>query len=81
MLPDGDRRPDLTEPAPDAVGLIVRVCTPPTFAYRPCKVNIDDMWSVDIELIAEWLASLDDGSREQVVAAIELLEDRGPQLG
>lgn len=39
------------------------------------------MWSVDIELIARWLASLDEGSRVQVVAAIELLEDRGPQLG
>ncbi|MGO1410151.1 MAG: type II toxin-antitoxin system RelE/ParE family toxin [Microbacterium sp.] len=36
---------------------------------------------MDIELIAGWLASLDDNSREQVVAAIELLEDRGPQLG
>ena len=36
---------------------------------------------MDIELIADWLASLDDDSREQVVAAIELLEDRGPQLG
>ena len=39
------------------------------------------MWSVDIELIAGWLASLDQGSREQVIAAIELLEERGPQLG
>lgn len=39
------------------------------------------MWSVDIELIEGWLASLDQGSQEQVVAAIELLEDRGPQLG
>ncbi|UOQ58761.1 type II toxin-antitoxin system RelE/ParE family toxin [Leucobacter allii] len=39
------------------------------------------MWSVDIEPIARWLASLDDDSRAQVVAAIELLEDRGPQLG
>ncbi len=36
---------------------------------------------MDIELIADWLASLDDDSREQIVAAIELLEDRGPQLG
>lgn len=36
---------------------------------------------MDIELIAGWLASLDDDSRAQVVAAIELLEDRGPQLG
>ncbi len=39
------------------------------------------MWSVDIELIARWLASPADDSRAQVVAAIELLEDRGPQLG
>jgi len=39
------------------------------------------VWSVDIELIAGWLASLDQGSREQVIAAIELLEERGPQLG
>ena len=39
------------------------------------------MWNVDIELIAGWLISLDEGSREQVIAAIELLEERGPQLG
>ena len=39
------------------------------------------MWSVDIELVAEWLASLDDDSRDQVVAAVELLEDNGPHLG
>lgn len=39
------------------------------------------MWSMDIELIADWLVSLDEGSREQVVAALELLEEHGPQLG
>lgn len=39
------------------------------------------MWSVDIELIAGWLVALDEDSRVQVVAAIELLEHRGPQLG
>lgn len=39
------------------------------------------MWSVDIELIAGWLIALDEDSREQVVAAIELLEERGPHLG
>ena len=38
-------------------------------------------WIVDIELIAEWLTSLDGGSREQVVAAVELLEEHGPHLG
>ncbi len=36
---------------------------------------------MDVELIAEWLTSLDEGSREQVVAAIELLQEYGPQLG
>lgn len=39
------------------------------------------MWSVDLELVADWLASLDGDSRDQVVAALELLEDSGPQLG
>lgn len=39
------------------------------------------MWSVDLEPIEEWLTSLDDDSYEQVMAAIELLEERGPQLG
>lgn len=39
------------------------------------------MWSVDIELVAGWLASLDDDSRDQVVAAVELLEGQGPHLG
>lgn len=39
------------------------------------------MWNVDIERIAGWLLSLDDDSREQVIAAIELLGERGPQLG
>lgn len=39
------------------------------------------MWSVDIELVAGWLASLDQDSLEQVVAAVELLENHGPQLG
>lgn len=39
------------------------------------------MWSVDIELVAQWLASLDKDSQAQVIAAVELLEDRGPQLG
>ena len=50
-------------------------------ASRPCGVYAGGMWSVDIELIVGWLASLDDESRAQVVAAIELLEYRGPQLG
>ncbi|MCT1866552.1 type II toxin-antitoxin system RelE/ParE family toxin [Dermabacter sp. p3-SID358] len=39
------------------------------------------MWTVDISLIVDWLKTLDRDSREQVVAAIELLEAHGPQLG
>ena len=39
------------------------------------------MWSVDVELIEEWLDSLDGGSRRQVLAAIEVLMEHGPQLG
>lgn len=36
---------------------------------------------MDIELIEVWLTTLNGDSQEQVVAAIELLEDQGPQLG
>ncbi|WP_425953350.1 type II toxin-antitoxin system RelE/ParE family toxin [Xylanimonas sp. McL0601] len=39
------------------------------------------MWDVDLELIADWLVGQDQGTREQLVAAIELLEERGPHLG
>jgi len=39
------------------------------------------MWSVDVELVEEWLTALDQSSYEQVVAALELLAERGPQLG
>lgn len=39
------------------------------------------VWLVDMELIAKWLTALDSSSREQVVAAIELLQEHGPHLG
>jgi len=39
------------------------------------------VWEVDLELIEEWLLSLDDASYDQVVAAVELLEEHGPHLG
>lgn len=39
------------------------------------------MWNANPELIEEWLTSLDEGSYEQVVAALELLAERGPHLG
>lgn len=36
---------------------------------------------MDIELIEEWLDQLDQSSYEQFVAGLELLAERGPQLG
>jgi hypothetical protein len=36
---------------------------------------------VDLELVATWLMDLDEDSYAQVIAALELLEERGPQLG
>jgi hypothetical protein len=38
-------------------------------------------WVVDLELITDWLAGLDDRSHELVIAALELLAERGPLLG
>lgn len=38
-------------------------------------------WEVDIELIESWLDGLDQNSYEQVVAALQLLTERGPRLG
>ena len=39
------------------------------------------MWEVDLELVESWLDDLDQNSYEQVIAALELLCDRGPKLG
>ena len=36
---------------------------------------------VNVEFVESWLRELDQDSYEQVVAALELLEERGPQLG
>ncbi len=38
-------------------------------------------WVVDVELITDWLAGLDDRSHELVIAALELLAERGTLLG
>lgn len=39
------------------------------------------MWNVDVDLVEAWLSVLDDDSYVQVIAALELLAERGPQLG
>lgn len=38
-------------------------------------------WEVDLEPVEAWLLDLDQSSYDQVVAAIELLSENGPQLG
>lgn len=40
---------------------------------------MDSMWNVDVELVEAWLYELDQDSYEQVIAAMELLAERGPQ--
>jgi hypothetical protein len=39
------------------------------------------MWEIDLSRIMHWLEALDQKSYEQDVAALEILEDRGPSLG
>ncbi|MFK4296645.1 hypothetical protein ABH924_001790 [Arthrobacter sp. GAS37] len=39
------------------------------------------VWIIDLELVESWLLGLDQHSYEQVIAALELLAERGPQLG
>jgi len=39
------------------------------------------VWEVNLAFVESWLRELDQSSFEQVVAAFELLEERGPQLG
>jgi hypothetical protein len=38
-------------------------------------------WDVDVSLVEEWILGLDQESYEQLIAALELLEERGPGRG
>ena len=38
-------------------------------------------WTIRVDYVEDWLLSLDGSSYELVVAALELLEERGPALG
>ena len=38
-------------------------------------------WEVDVSLVEEWMLGLDEKSYELVIAALEVLEGRGPALG
>ncbi|MCI0142093.1 type II toxin-antitoxin system RelE/ParE family toxin [Arthrobacter bambusae] len=39
------------------------------------------VWNVDLDFVEPWLLGLDQDSYEQVIAALELLAERGPHLG
>jgi hypothetical protein len=39
------------------------------------------VWDVELEYIESWLLELSDDDYNQVIAALELLRDRGPVLG
>ncbi len=54
--------------------------TPPSERPRSMKTReTSTRW--DVELVEDWLVALDQSSYEQVVVALELLGERGPQLG
>lgn len=38
------------------------------------------MWTVELELIKDWLDGLDQGTAYQVYAALDILRDKGPNL-
>lgn len=38
-------------------------------------------WTVKVDYVKAWLLALDESSYEQVIAALELLAEHGPQLG
>ncbi len=48
---------------------------------RTSRYYTSAVWDVDVEHVAGWLASLDEDSRAQVVAAVELLQEHGPHPG
>lgn len=39
------------------------------------------VWTVEVDLVGDWLATLDEKSYELVVAALEVLAEQGPSLG
>ena len=49
--------------------------------FRSCMFYDDIVWNVDTRLIDSWLDTLDDGSADQVLAALTILRDVGPALG
>lgn len=45
------------------------------------KGYTDRAWEIDVELIDDWLKAVDEGTYDQVVAALQILIELGPALG
>jgi hypothetical protein len=40
-----------------------------------------DVWDIDVELVDDWLKTVDDDTYDQVVAGLRILAEHGPGLG
>lgn len=40
-----------------------------------------DVWEINVELIDDWLKAVDEGTYDQVIAALRILVELGPGLG
>ncbi len=52
-----------------------------TLSHLQGKGHDRKAWDVDLDLIDDWLRAVDDGTYDQVVAALKILTELGPGLG
>ncbi len=52
-----------------------------TLSHLQGKGYDRETWDIDVELIGDWLKAVDDGTYDQVVAALKILTEHGPGLG
>ena len=52
-----------------------------TLSHLEVKGYDREEWEVDVELIDDWLKVVDEGTYDQVVAALKILTELGPGLG
>ena len=52
-----------------------------TLSHLQGKGYDRETWEIDVELIDDWFKAVDDGTYDQVVAALQILTEHGPGLG
>src|SRR5680860_209724 len=52
-----------------------------TLSHLQGKGYDQGAWEIDVELIDDWLMAVNDGTYDQVVAALRILTELGPGLG